>query len=141
MEKMSRLENKANDLLVKCEHMALTSVNDEGYPRTCMISKAKADDFMSIYFATGKSDAKQSKVTHFEKCSKASVCFTKEFDSVTLVGDVEIVDDMELKKELWKESFHTFFKEGVEDPAYTILRFKTNEATFWINDEFQTNTY
>ena len=48
-ERTRELENKANELIKKCDVATLTSINEKGYPRTCVISIAKADSFSDIY--------------------------------------------------------------------------------------------
>lgn len=44
-ERTKELEKKANELIKKCNVATLTSINEKGYPRTCLLSIAKADDF------------------------------------------------------------------------------------------------
>ena len=44
------------------------------------------------------------KVTHFEANSKASVCYFLHGDSVTLIGNVEFVDDKEIQELVWNET-------------------------------------
>ena len=44
-ERREELEGKANALIAKCNVATLTSINEKGYPRTCVLSIAKADIF------------------------------------------------------------------------------------------------
>lgn len=44
-ERIKELEAKADALITKCDVATLTSINEKGYPRTCVLSIAKADDF------------------------------------------------------------------------------------------------
>ena len=48
-ERIRDIEGKAEELLNSCEVVTLTSVNEKGYPRTCLMSKAKNDGFTDIY--------------------------------------------------------------------------------------------
>jgi general stress protein 26 len=140
-ERIRELEQKANILLEKCDILTLASINENGYPRICAISKIRSNGFSEIYFMTSKRSHLNGKATHFENNIKASVCYCLDGDSVTLIGDVEIVKDMNEKRKFDNDCDRNFFKNGIEDPKCYLLRFRTNEATFWIEGKFRTCKY
>ena len=119
----------------------LTSINEKGYPRTCLLSIAKADGFSDIYFVTSKRSDINGKAAHFEKNSKASVCYFLDGDSVTLIGNVEFIEDREFQETVWNETDRRFFKKGIDDPKFRLIKFHTIEATFWIEGKFRTCKY
>jgi len=140
-ERIKEIETKATELLEKCDTVTLASVNEKGFPRICAMSKIRAYGFREIYFISSKRSQYNGKVTHFENNPKASVCYFLHGDSVTLIGLIDFVEDNELKKEVWRESDRRFFGKGIEDPKFRLLRFRTTEATFWIEGKFRTCTY
>lgn len=140
-ERIMEIENKAVSLLDKCIVATLTSINEKGYPRTCLVSKAKNNGFTDIYFVTSKRSELNGKAKHFESNTKASVCYFSDGDSVTLIGNVEFVEDRELQESIWNESERKFFSKGIDDPKYRLLKFHTIEATFWIEGKFRTCKY
>lgn len=140
-ERIKELEDKANALIEKCDVATLTSVNEKGYPRTYLLSIAKADGFSDVYFVTSKRSELNGKATHFEKNPKASVCYFLGGDSVTLIGTVEFVTDREVQEAVWKETDRKFFKNGIDDPKFRLIKFHTTEATFWIEGKFRTCKY
>jgi general stress protein 26 len=140
-ERIHEIEEKAARLLEKCDVVTLASVNENGYPRICTVTKLKANGFSEIFFQTSKRSEYHGKATHFEHNSKASVCYSLGGDSVTLIGDVEIVLDMEVKKEFEQQCDAKFFKKGIADPKHILLRFRVKEATFWIDGKFRTCRY
>lgn len=140
-ERRREIENKANELIQKCDVATLTSINEKGYPRTCVLSIAKAEDFTDIYFVTSKRSPINGKATHFEKNPQASVCYYLAGDSVTLIGNVEFIEDREMQEMVWKETDRRFFKKGIDDPKFRLLKFHTIEATFWIEGKFRTCKY
>lgn len=140
-ERIRDIEEKANELIKECNVATLTSINDKGYPRTCLLSIAKADGFSDIYFVTSKRSNIGGKVTYFEANSKASVCYFFEGDSVTLIGNVEFVEDKEIQELVWNETDRRFFKKGIDDPKFRLIKFHTIEATFWIEGKFRTCKY
>ena len=140
-ERIKEIEAKASQLLEKCIVLALASINEKGYPRICVVSKVKANDFKDIYFVTSKRSHLSGKATHFENNSKASMCYTLEGDSVTLIGNVEFIEDKVLQAQFWNESDRSFFPRGIDDPKFRLLKFHTIEATFWIEGKFRTCKY
>ena len=140
-ERIKELEEKANALIEKCGTATLTSINEKGYPRTCLLAIAKAEGFSDIYFVTSKRSEINGKVTHFEKNPKASVCYFLGGDSVTLIGNVEFISDRELQAAVWNETDRRFFKKGIDDPKFRLIKFHTIEATFWIEGKFRTCKY
>ena len=49
-ERIKELEEKADAMIAKCDVATLTSINEKGYPRTCVMSIAKADGFRDVFF-------------------------------------------------------------------------------------------
>ena len=132
----AELESKATDLLEKCQFLTLSSVTDEGYPRVCSMAKMKNEGFSVIWFSTGSGSVK---VANFRRNARAGVCYYDESDSVTVIGEVEIVDDPEFKREQWADWMLDFFPGGIEDPEYCVLKFTGKEATFWLEKQFETH--
>ena len=54
----------------------------------------------------------------------ASVYFVDKrfFRSVSLVGTIEILENIEDKKRIWREGDEMFYKEGVTNPDYCVLK-------------------
>ena len=140
-ERTREIEEKAVQLLEKCAAVTLASINEQGYPRICVVTKLKANGFSEIYFETSKRSPYHGKATHFENNTKASVCYHLGGDSVTLIGDVEIIRDMAEKEAFASLCNPQFFKKGVADPRHVLLRFRAIEATFWIEGKFRTCRY
>ena len=47
---MTAIEEKAAALLEKCEILSLASISEDGFPRTCVMSKAGCDGMSRIFF-------------------------------------------------------------------------------------------
>ena len=132
------VEQKAIDLLNKCDTVALSSINENGYPRVCVVSKLKTEGFHKLYFSTG-TDSK--KTGQFRSNPKASLVYYNVDDAVTLIGNVKIVDDSKVKEGIWQDWMINHFSGGASDPNYCVLEFTTNEATFCVDNQLETYTY
>ena len=140
-ERIAQIEAEASELVNGVNIATLTSINEKGYPRTCVMSKYKNEGFFDIYFVSSKRSVLNGKVTHFENNPKASGCCFRDGDSVTLIGNVSFVTDRKTLESIWDESDRRFFGKGLDDPKFRLLKFHTIEATFWIGGKFRTCKY
>lgn len=132
---MNRLIEKANVMLEKVKVCEVASINEEGYPRVCILMSLKHQGIKTLWFSTATSS---KKVAHFLKNNKAGVTFFNSMDSVTLTGKITIVDDKNVKDILWTTFLEKHFPNGgKDDPEYCVLRFDSNEGTFYIDGEFE----
>ena len=124
---------KAAALLERCESVQLASVTPDGYPRICEMERVKSVGLSEIYFTTLKSSAK---VAHFATNNKAGVSYSVDYDSVSLMGAVEIIEDMSVKKAVWQGEHERRFavdEDGL--PKYCILKFVATEAVTFLDGE------
>ena len=134
---------KANEIIhskTAAENMGagvtLSLFDHEGYPTTSSLSISKADGIRQILFGGSLSS---NKVKRAKECSRASVCvFDDDYEkglyyNITLVGDIEIVTDPEIKKDVWYEGLAEHFEGGVNDPDYCVLRFTTKRYNLWVD--------
>ena len=132
-EQQKAIENYAAEMLEKCESIQLASITETGYPRICEMEKVMTDGFGVIYFTTLKNS---QKVKHFNKNVRAGVSFCMDSDSVSLIGKVDVINDMETKRKIWQgEHERRFVNDEAGNPKYCILRFTSLEATFLVDGE------
>lgn len=130
----NELLKKTENFILKTETGILSSIDEDGYPRTAAMCSLKTDGINTIWFSTGTNS---HKVANFKRNPKASVCYFNAENNVTLTGDITIVDDMKIKTELWVDWFIKHYPLGIEDPNYCILKFETNYIQAYIDDEFE----
>lgn len=124
---------KAVELLNKCEVIALASINEQGYPRTCAITKVGNDGIAKIYMATGN-DTQKAK--HFLANPKASISYYKDCGSVILLGKVNLVQDKQLRHAMWQDWMFEHLPDGPDGSEYCLLEFVSEQATIFIDKEF-----
>ncbi len=112
----------------------ISSVDEEGYPATRALIQPVLIDGNDIYFATYTSSRK---VRHYRGNPKACVYFYEKgrsFQGAELKGSMEVCTDQETKRRFWKPFFSRFYRGGVTDPDYCILKFTGFEAQ-WFNSQ------
>ena len=115
-QRIKEIESAADRLVGKCKIMFVSSVNENGYPRTCCVSKLKDTGFRDLVFVTSKRSEKQGKSKHFEANSKTSIYFQDGEDSLTLVGEVNFITDRAEMQNLWNENDKTFSQKELTIP-------------------------
>jgi general stress protein 26 len=102
----------------------LASVDDEGFPNMKAMLMPRKIDKNCFYFSTNTSSMR---VAQYGKNPKASVYFFKKgrfrYESVMLIGTMEVLEDARIKKEIWRTGDTMFYKKGINDPDYCVLRF------------------
>lgn len=128
----SNIIEKAS-LVVNSSDTAYIAVIDENnYPSVSTISSIKTDGIYKAYFSTGISVNKARRIL---KNNKASVCYHKDGDNVTLVGKARILTDKDIKHALWEDWFINHFPGGKDDPEYCIIEFTTERVSLWVDRE------
>ena len=91
---------------------------------------AGLDNKFDIYISTNTS---ASKIKHIKNNPKICVyyCDPISFKGVMFGGEVEIIDDMNIKSKIWLDWWIRYYPKGLEDPDYALLRLKPKNAEFY----------
>lgn len=118
----------------------ISSVDEEGFPATRALIQPRliVKEKNNIYFATYTSS---NKVRHYTNNPKACVYFYergKNYQGVMIKGNMEVLTDQETKNKLWLPNYKFFYKKGVTDPEYCILKFTGIEAQYFSSFKVET---
>lgn len=103
--------------------------NNKRFPKLIPLFNKHRDDFM-IIFTTNTSSTKLDDIRSRPKTS-VYYCNPDDWKGVMFGGEIEIVDDLKLKKELWHEGWENYYPKGFDDPDHTILRLVPTVARGW----------
>ena len=110
----------------------IASVNEQGYPVVRAMLAPRKIDGNEIYFTTNTSS---NKVKQYLENNKASIYFYKrgrfKYQGASLIGEMEVCTDQETKNEIWRFGDKLFYKGGVTDPDYCVLKFKCKSAEYY----------
>lgn len=89
-------------------------------------------DIKEIWFSTNTSS---NKVKYFRENNKASVYFVDKrfFRGISLVGTVEVLETPEAKERIWRNGDTMYYKKGVTDPDYCVLKFTAVKGRYYSN--------
>jgi general stress protein 26 len=109
------------------------SVDADGYPNMkAMLAPRVRNGIKVLYFTTNTSSLR---VKQYLADPKACVYFadTRFFRGLMLKGTMEVLTDAEYKELIWREGDTMYYKGGVTDPDYCVLRFTATSGRFYSN--------
>jgi len=127
---------KANEIIKNCDAAYLGVIDENGCPSVSTASPIKPENIFEAYFATG---LESNKAKRLLKNKLASVCYHKDGDNITLVGEAEILTDQATKSRCWM-GWLEHFPGGETDPNYCVIKFVTKRVSLWVDNEDATFT-
>lgn len=117
----------------------IASVNDEGYPVIRAMLAPRKIEGNEIYFTTNTSS---NKIKQYTANNKACIYFYKrgkfKYQGVSVIGEMKVCINQETKNEIWRVGDKLFYKQGVTDPDYCVLKFTCKSAEYYC--DFKTET-
>ena len=108
-------------------------LDEAGYPATrAMLAPREREGIKVFFFSTNTSS---KKVACFRENPKASIYFVDKrfFRGASLVGTVEVLETAETKERIWRDGDTMYYKEGVTDPDYCVLKFTAVRGRYYSN--------
>lgn len=128
---MKNPEKTIGNMIDKQKICFISSIDQEGFPNTkAMLRPRKREGIKVLYFSTNTSSMK---VQSFKNNSKACVYFCNKafYKGLMLKGTVEVLEDQESKEMIWERGDTMYYKEGVTDPDYCVLKFTAFSARWY----------
>ena len=117
------------------------SVDSENFPNVkAMLKPRKRVGLKDFYFSTNTSSMR---VRQYQNNPKASIYFYRKglirYQGVMFKGTMEVLTDQESKTMLWKRGDTLFYKGGVTDPDYCVLKFTATSGRYYC--DLQTESF
>ena len=111
----------------------ICSVDGEGYPNVKAVLKPrKTEGFRTFWFSTNTSSMR---VKQYLENPRASIYFYHKglvrYTGVMLKGRMEVLTDEETKRAIWRRGDTVFYKGGVTDPDYCVLKFTAESGRYY----------
>lgn len=110
----------------------IASVDEDGFPNMKAMLKPRKIEGNSLWFTTNTSSMR---VEQYKLNPKASVYFYKKgvmrYEGLMLKGIMHVLEDESTKEEIWRAGDTVFYKKGVTDPDYCVLKFTAMEARYY----------
>ena len=111
------------------------SIDNENYPNVkAMLNPRKRVALKEFYFSTNTSSMR---VSQYRNNPNASIYFYHKglirYIGVMLKGKMEVLTDEKSKEMIWKRGDTRFYKLGVTDPDYCVLKFTATSGRYYCN--------
>lgn len=107
----------------------IASVDQDGFPNMKAMLAPRKIDGNCFYFSTNTS---AMRTQQYRNNPKASIYFYQRgrfrYEGIMLTGTMEVLTDAEIKQEIWRTGDTIFYKQGVTDPDYCVLRFTAEKG-------------
>lgn len=130
---MKNPEQTIGNLAEKSNTAFISYIDGEGFPVTkAMLKPRERQGIKEFWFSTNTSS---NKVKFFRENPKASVYFVDRrfFRAVSLTGTVEVLETSEAKERIWQKGDTMYYKGGVTDPDYCVLKFTATKGRYYSN--------
>ncbi len=111
----------------------ICSIDEENHPNVkAMLKPRKRNGLKEFYFSTNTSSMR---VKQYKNNPNASLYFYHKgllkYVGVMLKGKMEVLTDQEIKNLIWQKGDIIFYKKGVTDPDYCVLKFTTENGRYY----------
>ncbi|MBP0968079.1 MAG: pyridoxamine 5'-phosphate oxidase family protein [Oscillospiraceae bacterium] len=113
----------------------ICSVDEAGYPNVkAMLKPRKTDGLHHFYFSTNTSSMR---VKQYRGNPNACIYFCRKglfrYTGVMLKGKMEVLTDQKTKDLIWRRGDTLFYRGGVTDPDYCVLKFTAESGRYYCN--------
>lgn len=102
----------------------VASVDEDGFPNLKAMFTPRKIEGNCFYFSTNTSSMRAQQ---YMDNPKASIYFYHRgrfrYEGIMLVGNMEVLQDLKIKEEIWQPGDNLYYPEGVTDSDYCVLKF------------------
>ena len=130
---MRNPEQTIGNLIDKTKISIISYADADGFPISkAMLAPRERDGIKTFWFSTNTSS---NKVKCLKSNPKASIYFVDKrfFRGISLLGTVEVLETPEAKERIWRDGDALYYREGIADPDYCVLRFTAIRGRYYSN--------
>lgn len=130
---MKDVEKTVGNMIDKLKTAFIGSVDESGFPNIkAMLQPRKREGIKVFYLTTNTSSMR---VAQYQANNHACIyfCDARFFRGVMLTGIMEVLTDSDSKEMIWREGDTMYYKEGVTDPDYCVLKFTATSGRYYSN--------
>ena len=125
-------KEKIFEFIKKQKIAIISSIDSEGFPNTKAMLSPRKIDGNDFYFSINTSSMR---VQQYLKNQNACIYFYHKgfirYTGVMLKGKMEVLTDQNTKDMIWHKGDTMFYKGGVTDPDYCVLKFTAKSGRYY----------
>jgi len=133
---MNNIPEKVEKLIDGAKVSFIASVDENGFPniKAMLVPRKRRDGLKTFWFSTNTSSMR---VGQYRKNPRASIYFYEKgrfnYQGVMLIGKMEVMTDAKSKEMIWEVGDRMYYKKGVTDPDYCVLKFTAKSGRYYSN--------
>lgn len=143
------VRNEIFDLINRTKSIVISAINESGMPIIKGVTKLGYDDLKALYFVTSQESPfykyymktpKTSVYLFDDDPNKTYPSHDEKYYALSLVGNMEIVTDRDIKKRFFSDYLSGFYSDGIDDKNYNLMCFLIENGKYYrgITDDFLT---
>lgn len=132
-------KNQILEFIAEQKTAFIASVDEQGFPVIRAMLAPRKIENNEMYFSTNTSS---NKIRQYTANNKACVYFYKrgrfKYQGVAITGEMEVCTDQNTKDMIWHFGDTMYYKKGVTDPDYCVLKFKGRSAEYYCDFKVET---
>jgi general stress protein 26 len=111
----------------------VASIDESGFPNMkAMLPPRGREGIRAFWFTTNTSSMR---VAQYRRNPNAAIYFYDKrfFRGAQLVGTMEVLTDEKTKEMIWRDGDTQYYRGGVTDPDYCVLRFTARKGRYYSN--------
>ena len=129
---MKDIEKTLGKIIAGVKVSFIASVDADGFPNMkAMLPPRKRNGIREFWFTTNTSSMRTAQ---YRANPKASIYFYDRkflYRGIMLVGTMEVLEDAATKEAVWRRGDTLYYKHGVTDPDYCVLKFTATNGRFY----------
>ena len=126
-------KDKISSFIRKQKVGFVCSIDEDGFPNVkAMLKPRKQVGLKEFYFSTNTSSMR---VKQYLNNPNSSIYFYHKglikYVGVMLKGKMEVLTDQPTKDMIWRNGDTMFYKQGVTDPDYCVLKFTATSGRYY----------
>lgn len=134
-------KEKLFEFISKQKTAFISSVDENGFPVTRAMLAPRVIEGNQFYFSTNTSS---KKVAQYALNNRACLYFYErgrfKYQGITIKGTMQVCTDQPTKDKIWRLGDQLFYKQGVTDPDYCVLKFTAQEAEYYCDFKIENIT-
>lgn len=120
----------ARETIAKVRFCFAITVTDDGEANARVVEPGGLRDDWTVRFMTLRSSRK---VKEAERSGRLTLAYQYDPEAayVTLVGRPRIIDDVEVKRAVWRDDAYRWYPKGPGDPNVVLVELATERIELW----------
>ncbi len=128
---MKDIPKTIGDLIDKQGVAFISSLDGAGFPNTKAMLPPRLREGLKTFYFTSNTSSMRAAQYQVEPKACIYFCDRRFFRGIMLKGYMEVLTDAHHKELIWRDGDTLYYRLGVKDPDYCVLRFTAHVGRYY----------